>query len=116
MQNEAQPKVVGNFRSFRLSPRTAQSESVRPRYPRFTESQKSDDGNSGIYIKRVNLGQRAPRIFPLQGSRREVETLPHTNTISKLEGGVQGPPPPGCRLLSGLHLSIKLLLTMAMRE
>ena len=49
-------KVVENFRSFILSLRTAQSEVQGARSARFTEAKKSDDGNSGIYIKRENLG------------------------------------------------------------
>ena len=80
-------KVVGNFRSFILSPITAQSEVRGARIARFTEGQKSDDGNPRIYIKRGNLGHQGPRIFLLPGSRLGPENLLHTSIISKEEGG-----------------------------
>ena len=85
-----------------------------------------DDGNPRVYIKRGNLGQRAPRKFLPQGSRLEGEINLHSNTISKEEEGGQGPLPPRAVaaaaavffISSGLHLSINnsLSLTMSMCE
>src|ERR1041384_6906764 len=53
-----------------------------------------DDGNPRVYIKRGNLGQRAPQNFLPLGSRIEWEINLHSSTISKEEEGGQGPLPP----------------------
>src|SRR4051812_32481406 len=102
-----------------------------------------DDGNPRVYIKRGNLGQRAPRNFLLQGSRLEGEINLHSSTISKEEKGAKGrcpqgpwpppwtwpspsspqwpPPPPSSSSHSGCTypsttLSLSLSLTMSMCE
>src|SRR4051812_37094039 len=53
-----------------------------------------DDGNTRVYIKIGNLGQRAPRYFLPLGSRLEGEINLHSTTISNEEVGGQGPLPP----------------------
>ena len=53
-----------------------------------------DDGNPRVFIKRGNVGQRAPRNFLPLGSRLEGEIHLKTSTISKEEEGGQGPLPP----------------------
>src|SRR3954471_5116323 len=86
-----------------------------------------DDGNPRVYIKRGNLGQRAPRKFLPLGSRLEGEINLQSSTISKEEEGAKGrcpqgswpwPPPspspsspPGCT-----SPSRTLPLTMSMCE
>src|ERR1041385_9118403 len=61
-----------------------------PKYRRLN----LDDGNPRVYIKRGNLGQRAPRNFLPLGSRLEGEINLHSRTIFKEEEGGQGPLPP----------------------
>src|ERR1044071_2514057 len=75
---------------------------LAPKYRR----RNLDDGNLRVYIKRGNLGQRAPRNFLPLGSRLEGEINLHSSTISKEEEGAKGrcpqrpwpwpwaPPPP----------------------
>ena len=86
---------------------------LAPKYRR----RNLDDGNPRVYIKRGNLGQRAPRKFlPLTAVLRGDPSK--TSTISKEEEGGQGPLPPRAVsfISSGLHLSINnsLFLTMSM--
>src|ERR1041385_5308822 len=54
-----------------------------------------DDGNPRVYIKRGNLGQRAPRNFLPLGIRLEGEINLHSSTISKEEEGAKGRCPQG---------------------
>src|SRR3954463_5781534 len=66
----------------------------------FPETQKYrrrnlHDGNPRVYIKRGNLGQRAPRNFIPLGSRLEGEINLHSSTISKEEEGAKGRCPQG---------------------
>src|SRR3954462_7906811 len=63
---------------------------VDPKYRR----PNLDDGYPRVYIKRGNLGQRAPRNFLHLGSRLEGEINLQRSTISKEEEGGQGPLPP----------------------
>src|SRR4051812_24229652 len=58
-----------------------------PRYRR----RNLDDGNPRFYIKRGNLGQRAPRNFLPLGRRLEGAINIHISTISKEEEGGKGP-------------------------
>ena len=59
---------------------------LAPKYRR----RNLDDGNPRVYIKRGNLGQRAPRKFLPQGSRLEGEINLYSSTISKEEEGAKG--------------------------
>src|SRR4051812_26165152 len=83
-----------------------------------------DDGTPRVYIKRRNLGQRAPRNFLPFGSRLEGEINLHSSTISKEEEGGQGPLPQRAVatvvamaaaaisfISSALHLSINISLS-----
>src|SRR3954463_11880954 len=64
---------------------------VAPKYRR----RNLDDGNPRVYIKRGNLGQRAPQNFLPLGSRLEGEINLHRSTISKEEEGAKGRCPQG---------------------
>src|ERR1041385_7942118 len=56
-----------------------------PETPKYRR-RNLDDGNPRVYIKRGNLGQRAPRKFLPLGRRLEGEINLHSSTISKEEG------------------------------
>src|ERR1044071_5285353 len=65
-----------------------------PETPKYRR-RNLDDGNPRAYIKRGNLGQRAPRKFLPLGSRLEGEINLHSSTISKEEEGAKGRCPQG---------------------
>src|SRR4051812_23217095 len=99
-----------------------------PKTPKFRR-RNLDDGNPRVYIKRGNLGQRAPRNFLPLSSRLEGEINLHSITISKKEEGAKGrcpqgpwpppwpPPSPSPSSLPGCTSpSTTLSLTMSMCE
>src|SRR4051812_39887391 len=65
-----------------------------PETPKYRRS-NLDDRNPRVYIKRGNLGQRAPRNFLPLGSHLDGEINLHSSTISKEEEGAKGRYPQG---------------------
>src|SRR3954465_7295745 len=82
-----------------------------PETPKYRR-RNLDDGNPRVYIKRGNLGQRAPRKFLPLGNRLQGEINLHNSTIYKEEEGAQGPLPQGA-VATVVAVAIAVVATVA---